>query len=325
MKNSVNFFVRRAGALCVAALMMAVMAGCLPQARYFNVDVRCEDFVEIPIEGNSVAVFSIVSQNNLDSIRCSSVALGVAGKIEADRGLAKGDVSVYSIPKIEFRGFPSGQNEKVEEVDTEYLSHLMIKTGVQMFVFVDNLRFGQYSIPSSGASYGFENTSVIVPYMVDMNVYDPLKGQTLFKLEMKDSVYLQMASSVLNEKKVGAMISNYLPEISGRIGEKLASYLSVQWETQERMLVSFSDVKWEKACDLDQDFKWEEAIKIWMGLAESENPKKAAYAAYNIAVGCEMLEQFELSRKWIEFSLKKYKFTESLLMSEQLRKRTGSL
>jgi hypothetical protein len=304
---------------------MLAMAGCLPQARYFNVDVRSEEFVEIPIEGNSVAVFSIVSQNRHDSIRCSNVALGLAEKIEADRGLEKGDVAVYSIPKIEFRGFPSALNDKITDVDTVYLSQLMLKTGVQMFVFVDNLRFGQYSIPYSVTSADFDNTNVLVPYMVDMNVFDPVKGETLYKLELRDSIYMQMVSSVVTDKKVGAMISNYLPEISGKIGQRLASSLSVQWETQERMLVSFSDVKWEKACDLAQDFKWEEAIKIWMGLAESENPKKAAYAAYNIAVGCEMLEQFELSRKWIEFSLKKYKFKEALLMNEYIKKRTGSL
>ena len=325
MKNSVSFFVRRAGALCVAALLMAVMVGCLPQARYFNVDVRGEDFVEIPVEGNSVAVFSIVSQNRYDSIRCSNVALGLAEKIEADRGLAKGDVAVYSVPKIEFRGFPSALNDKLTDVDTAYVSQLMLKTGAQMLIFVDNLRFGQYSIPHSVTSVEFDNMNVLVPYNVDMNVFDPVKGETLYKLEMKDSIYMQMVSTVVNERKVGAMISNYLPDIASKIGEKLASHLSVQWETQERMLVSFEDMKWEKACGLAQDFKWEEAIKIWMPLAESENPKKAAYAAYNIAVGCEMMEQFDLSRKWIEFSLKKYKFKEALLMNEYIKKRTGSL
>ena len=325
MKNSVSFFVRRVGALCVAALLMTVMVGCLPQARYFNVDVKGEDFVEIPIEGNSVAVFSIVAQNKFDSVRCSNAALGVAGKIEADRGLKSGDVAVYSIPKIEFRGFPSAHNDKVKEVDTAYLSQLMMKTGVRMFVFVDNLRFGQYSIPYSVVSDELDNINVLVPYSVDMNVYDPVKGKNLYKLELKDSVYMQMVSSALNEKKVGAMVSNYLPEISVKIGQKLASCLSVQWETQERMLISFGDAKWEEACDLAQEFKWEEAIKIWMELAGSENPKKAAYAAYNISVGCEMLEQFDLARKWIEFSLKRYKFKEALMMHEYIKKRTGTL
>ena len=306
-------------------MFMLAMAGCLPQARYFNVDVRSEEFVEIPIEGNSVAVFSIVSQNRHDSIRCSNVALGLAEKIEADRGLEKGDVAVYSIPKIEFRGFPSALNDKITDVDTVYLSQLMLKTGVQMFVFVDNLRFGQYSIPYSVTSADFDNTNVLVPYMVDMNVFDPVNGKTLYKLELRDSIYMQMVSSVVTDKKVGAMISNYLPEISGKIGQKLASHLSVQWETQERMLVSFDDAKWEKACDMAQDFKWEEAIRIWMPLAESDNPKKSAFAAYNIAVGCEMLEQFDLARKWIEFSLKRYKFKEALQMHEYIKKRTGSM
>ena len=137
---------------------------------------------------------------------------------------------------------------------------------------------------------------------------------------------MQMVSSSVSDGNVGGVIAGYLPEISGKIGEKLGSYVSTQWDTQERMLISYEDdSKWETPYLLSQDFKWKEAVELWMNLTESENPKKAAFAAYNIAVGCEMMEQIQLARKWLEFSMKKYRFREAIMMYEYIKERTESL
>ena len=309
----------------VAILWLVAGAGCAPQARYFNVDVRSDGHVEIPLEGKSMAVFAIVTQNGADSTRCSNVAVGLAEKIELDRGLAHGGIAVYSVPKIEFRGFPSQQNSMVEAVDTAYLSQLMLNSGAQVLLFADNLRFGNYSIQHSVTTSEYDNLNVVIPYYVDFNVYDAISDKLLFKAEVKDSVYMQMVTSSVVDGNVGGVIAEYLPEISQKIGIKLASNISTQWETQERMLISYEDDSdWETPYELSRDFKWQEAIEKWMKLAESENPKKAAYAAYNISVGCEMMEQFTLSRKWLEFSLKKHSFRESVMMYEYIKERTKS-
>lgn len=314
------------GIAIVAVLWLVAGAGCAPQARYFNVDVRSDGHVEIPIEGRSVAVFALVTQNRADSARCSNVAVGLAEKVEQDRGLANGEIAVYSVPKIEFRGFPSEMNSMVEAVDTAYLSQLMLNSGAQVLLFADNLRFGQYSIQHSVTTSEYDNLNVVIPYYVDFNVYDAIADKLLYKLEVKDSIYMQMLSSSVSDGNIGGVIAGYLPEISQKIGMKLASNISTQWETQERMLISYEDDSdWETPYLLSQEFKWQEAVEKWMELAESENPQKAAYAAYNIAVGCEMMEQFSLARKWIEFSLKKYRFREAIMMYEHIKERTKSL
>ena len=305
-------------------LALLMLVGCAPSARYFNVDVKNCEYVDLPLDGKKVAVFSIASQNKSDSIRSGKVALGVAEKIEEDRGLKGGEVAVYSIPKIEFRGFPSGFNKDIESVDTTYLNSLMLNSGAQILLFVDNLRFGQYSLQRGATSAEYDNANVIIPYFVDFNIYDSFVDSLLFKIEMKDSVYMQMVSNSAMDGNVGGVIAGYLPEISKKIGTKLGSYLSAQWETQERMLVSFDDdASWEAPVLLAQDFKWQDAITAWMKLAESDNIKKSAYAAYNIAVGCEMLEQYDLARQWLEFSLKKFKFRESIMMYEHIKERTS--
>ena len=68
------------------------------------------------------------------------------------------------------------------------------------------------------------------------------------------------------------------------------------------------------------DFNWCEAIKLWMPLTKSESPKKAAFAAYNIAVACEMSGNLALAKEWINFSLNKHKFQYAIDYSNSLKK-----
>lgn len=289
--------------LCIVAV--ANLTGCAPQARYFNVDVRESGYIELPIENRTVAVFSISSQSKTDSTRLGNVAVGLAEKIEEDRGLSSGEVAVYSIPKVEFDSFPA--------IDTAYIGNLMLNSGAHVLVFVDNLRFSQYGVQKNAVSSNSDNVNIIVPYSVDLNVYDAMTDSLLLSKTDRDSIYMQVISSVIEQDRVGGVIAGYLPQISQKIGMKLGGYLSQQWITSERMLISYDgDTAWENPYMLAQEFKWNEAIQAWMVLAESNNPKKAAFAAYNIAVGCEMMEQFDMALKWIDFSLKKFRFREAV-------------
>lgn len=303
-----------------AAVLFAgvVFFGCAPQAQFFNVDVRSNAKTDLPLSNKTLAVFSISSQNNADSMRLSNVAVGLAEKLEEDRSLDKGNVAVYSIPKIEFRGFPSAVNENVQAVDTAYLTGLMLNSGADILFFVDNLRFRPYTAQKSAVDTdrGYNGVSLIIPYSVEMNVFDVMTDELLYKREVLDSIYLQVLSSHAPDANFSGVIAEHLPEIARKIGVKLASYVSTQWSTQERMLITYEgELKWEKPYLLAMDFKWEEAIAQWMKLVETENPKKAAFAAYNIAIGCEMLEQFALAQKWVQYSLQQFQFREA----EELR------
>ena len=117
-------------------------------------------------------------------------------------------------------------------------------------------------------------------------------------------------------------MASKLPEVSRVVGEILGSKLTRQWERERRVLINFPDnPQWEEPLALAMDFKWKEAIAGWIPMTESRNARIAAYASYNIAVGCEMLQQFELAREWADFSVKKYNFTDNMLLKQQLKNR----
>ena len=108
------------------------------------------------------------------------------------------------------------------------------------------------------------------------------------------------------------------PEISEKIGEKLASVISRQWETKTIMLINYSsNGDWNNAYRLAVDnFDWQRAINIWMPYTKSENPRKASFAAYNIAVGCRMIGNPKLALEWVNFAEKQFNFRELQLLKK---------
>ena len=75
--------------------------------------------------------------------------------------------------------------------------------------------------------------------------------------------------------------------------------------------------KWIDAVMLADDMKWSEAIELWMDLAKLNNPTQASCARYNIALGCYMLEQYDLALEWLDSS----DALQPLSLSKGMRKR----
>ena len=298
------------------AVFALLLCSCAPQAAFFQVDVRDMRGVDIDVKDKQIAVYSLTSTSTTDSIRVSNAAMALAEKLQQDRGL-ENPLPVYSIPLYDFAGFGNGS-----EFDKAYLKELMLQTGADLQLFVNNLRFGMFQVASDvHYSADYKENIVSLPYTVDMHVYDAMEEKIAFQAYHKDTVYIKVLASS-NKKEFNGFVASKLPEVARVVGETLGSKLTRQWEREQRMLVNFPDnSQWEKPLALAMDFKWKEAIAQWMPLTTSRNSRIAAYASYNIAVGCEMLQQFELAREWADFSVKKYNFTDNMLLKQQLKNR----
>lgn len=303
-------------------LILAALAGlwsCAPQVRYFNVDVRHDAETDIDLTNLRAAVFPVFAARETDSLLACRVGIGLAEKLESDRRLASGEVPVYGVPEAEYR--PDEADGSAGLPDTGYLTDIAERTGADLLLFVDRLSFRNPAegprIPLGG-EYGMDY--LLLPFSVDLHVYDAAAGSLLYSKSDSDTAYVQTAGLPLSDPaRLNGTLQKYLPDIAGKIGARLASYLTPQWETRERMLIVYGGSSaWERPCELAGDFKWKEAIELWMPLAASESPRKAACAAYNIAVGCEMLEQFELAEEWIRVALEKYPFREAYDLQNHL-------
>jgi len=302
--------------LFLLAIMALVLFSCGPQAAYFQVEAKDMQGQTVAMDNKQIAVLSVASSAKTDSTRSANAALGLAEKLRQDRGWVN-PLPVFSVSTKEFAGFSSPMG-----LDKEILKSLMFTTGADLQIFVENLRFGRYTIESAVNYEADYSTNIVsLPYTVDMHIYDVLEDSLLYVAAVKDTVYMQMISDN-GKKDYNGFISGKLAEVSSVVGESLASGLTHQWEKQERLLVNYpEDEAWEKPLALAMKFRWDEAVALWMPMTSSPNARIAAYAAYNIAVGCEMMERFALAREWADFSVKKYRFRENAELKEYLKKK----
>lgn len=302
--------------LFMLAIVALVLFSCGPQAAYFQVEAKDMQGQTVAMDNKQIAVLSVASSAKTDSTRSANAALGLAEKLRQDRGW-ENPLPVFSVSTKEFAGFSSPMG-----LDKEFLKSLMFTTGADLQIFVENLRFGRYTIESAVNYEADYSTNIVsLPYTVDMHIYDVLEDSLLYVAAVKDTVYMQMISDN-GKKDYNGFISGKLAEVSSVVGESLASGLTHQWEKQERLLVNYpEDEAWEKPLALAMKFRWDEAVALWMPMTSSPNARIAAYAAYNIAVGCEMMERFALAREWADFSVKKYRFRENAELKEYLKKK----
>lgn len=302
--------------LLLLPVLAAMLFSCAPQAAYFQVEVKDMQGADLNFENKQLAVFSVARTNILDSTRAANAALGLAEKIGQDRGLEY-PLPVFSISAMEFAGFSSPLG-----LDKEYLRNLMLSTGADMQLVVENLRYDSYKVESPADFTADYSTRIVeLPYSVDLHVYDALEDSVLFKAFVKDTVYMQVLADT-RAREFSGFVAGKLAEVSNVVGKSLGAMLSQQWYRQERMLVNYpGKEEWEKPYEMAVEFRWDEAIALWTPMTGSENHRVAAYASYNIAVGCEMLGQFDLAREWADFSVRKYRFRENAELKEYLKKK----
>ncbi len=322
--------------ILVSAAMAAglLVVGCAPQAMFFNVDVKDPSSYNLDAQDRKVSVIALTETpakdetveskmvKNIDSTGIANVAMGVAAEYEKGQGLDSASVMVYAVPKSEFKGFPSYFNKGVKAPDKEYIGQLMVKSSSEILIFVDNLKFFNYTQKATylgdGSSIGM---TVEMPYYVELNAYDAVADSILFRKAVRDTIAVYLVNGTEEGKNVSETLVDRLPEITEKIGERAGSELSTKWNTQEWMLINYSDNStWNSAYLLARSFKWSEAIAKWMPLTEETNPQKASFAAFNIAVACEMMEERSLAKEWIDFALGKYKFQEAMDFKGYLNK-----
>jgi hypothetical protein len=310
----------------VASIIM--LSSCGPQAELMNVENAINIKSEIPFaEGNAAVFFLYPTQEDsvsryLDSTRLSALSVAFAEKVENDRDSKSGSVAVYSLPDSDFCGLDKDR-------DLAYLSELHKNSNTELQIFVHDLQFFQYSVnkfrsnDSESAEYQnelYDGVTILLPYKVKMDIYNSGKDSVILSRNEIDTVYIQAIAKDYSNKNFNTIIAKNLPEISGKIGEKLASFISRQWETKTIILINYPSIAdWNNAYSFaESNFDWQRAINLWMPYTKSENPRKASFAAYNIAMGCQMMGKPQLALEWVNFAEKLFNFRELQMLKKEI-------
>lgn len=278
--------------LAVAAF--SILFSCAPQARYVELEEKIPAEFDLPLGGRKVAVFAV--REEFDSEYMTGMLGGFVAKLANDKNLELDRIKTYMISNASY------------VKDSSSLKFLLAERGEELNFIISDVKIGE---SETLADKYYEMR--IIPYSVRMGVYDSLSN-VIYDRVHPDTVFIKafsFAGEHIGEDEA------YMAEISDAMGSGLAALLSEQWHNKRRVLASFSGNAWTKAYFYAQDFRWEDAIEIWMKLADSGNASRSAYAAYNVAVGCEVLGNTELAKKWLDYSLLRMETREALEFKEK--------
>ncbi len=287
-----------------------LLSSCGPSLSFFIIDVKTPASYPVDFNQKSVSVFSAIPTTGLnrenttslkeDSTLMSNFAKGMALSLEKHLQLKEGEVPV-------FNHFSSEINDIRERSYIEILAH---KSESDILVLLENLKIGKFEKLNQAISpvrSGYASSYVFAPLSLLVNVYDGKTADLISSLTQNDTIYWEILSKEsINEERLQKGLFSALDKISVSAGEDVVKNFFPVWDNEQRCLYSYENSAWRKAYSLAMNFKWTEAIDIWMEDTSSPDNVKASCAAFNIAVACEMLEKYDLAIDWLDFAHKHY-------------------
>ena len=299
-----------------------LMAACGPVIQLIDVDVKIPAEYPVPFDNRDIAVFNALYDTDgeyktwNDSLLMNSVAEGFRNQLAANLSIVPDSIAVYN----HFcDSIPSGTLE-----EREYIYSLSEQTGARTLVLIDSLKHSDFQYITSKVATISEYRPLYInsEWQMVFRFFDMDKDQFIARFAFKDTLYWNVLAKEQDSRLVDRKLRASLPETAAHLGAAVARLLQPQWETQERALFFFSGSAWYKALEHAFLFEWEEARNIWLKLTkETKNAKKIAFAAYNLAVACEIMGQIEVAKEWLNLSQQYLNIPEISLYRKMLDER----
>lgn len=130
---------------------------------------------------------------------------------------------------------------------------------------------------------------LFLQYQVDYRLYTVSNDTILSSVEVKKLAWIPDEN---NDNEMISVVADYF-----------ANVIMPYWETQHRNLYQGYGNDAKLALTAAQNFRWKDALAIWMKLSTVPNDQTAAEMYYNIAVGLEAMGEYDLALKWINQSM----------------------
>lgn len=201
-------------------------------------------------------------------------------------GLAQGLEAEYFKSEKAIEVYSAPRNPAGNYAERDSVVNLMLQTGTDVMFLIDT--------PTA--------------HKARIYAYDAMNK------EDKVMVFVKDASDVYNTQDEAMFGSD-----SQYLGYDFSKTFNLKWEQQQFTLIYFDnmDSGWIDAIYYAEDFQWSKAIDLWLAEVDRGSAIQSSCAAYDVAVGCYMLGEYELALKWLDFSDSKHPVS----LSAGLRKR----
>ena len=293
----------------IAALSALVaLQSCDPQAFSMNVEMRYPSSSGMSIDGKSVAVVYLNEDSAKDSVFNECLANGFASAIEKNYFNGAEAVNLYKMPKV--------GGGVYSNADT--LINLIVDTGCDIVFLFDAPEFGNVQIKEQKTSTSGTYYPVSVPVAVKLYGFDSLSGSDTVRVWTGTRMLSANMEASLGRQAAADSLWNRIGSSAENLGEVSARTFAPVWKEETYSFIYYeSPEPWLAAAQYASDYKWNEAMKVWISLLDTNNPMKRSCAEYNIATACFLMGDNELALKWLNSSDEDYPIS----LSKALRKR----
>ena len=293
----------------IAALSALVaLQSCDPQAFSMNVEMRYPSSSGMSIDGKSVAVVYLNEDSAKDSVFNECLANGFASAIEKNYFNGAEAVNLYKMPKV--------GGGVYSNADT--LINLIVDTGCDIVFLFDAPEFGNVQIKEQKTSTSGTYYPVSVPVAIKLYGFDSLSGSDTVHVWTGTRMLSANMEASLGRQAAADSLWNRIGSSAENLGEVSARTFAPVWKEETYTFIYYeSPEAWLAAAQYASDYKWNEAMKVWISLLDTNNPMKRSCAEYNIATACFLMGDNELALKWLNSSDEDYPIS----LSKALRKR----
>ena len=293
----------------IAALSALVaLQSCDPQAFSMNVEMRYPSSSGMSIDGKSVAVVYLNEDSAKDSVFNECLANGFASAIEKNYFNGAEAVNLYKMPKV--------VGGVYSNADT--LINLIVDTGCDIVFLFDAPEFGNVQIKEQKTSTSGSYYPVSVPVAIKLYGFDSLSGSDTVRVWTGTRMLSANMEASLGRQAAADSLWNRIGSSAENLGEVSARTFAPVWKEETYTFIYYeSPEAWLTAAQYASDYKWNEAMKVWISLLDTNNTMKRSCAEYNIATACFLMGDNELALKWLNSSDEDYPIS----LSKTLRKR----
>jgi tetratricopeptide (TPR) repeat protein len=143
---------------------------------------------------------------------------------------------------------------------------------------------------------------IVTPYRLAVKIYDIDKLTVVDNRTIVDTVTIQIDA---NPWETEDELNDRIPDskaacmyIIRDLAKSYAEEIIPFWKEETRFY--YLDDNLTQAEYYVDDENWAKAMNVWSKYVNDENRNLAAISCFNMAVGCEMLGEYELALKWME-------------------------
>jgi hypothetical protein len=253
----------------------------------------------VPYAGKTLAIFNALHVAGeadsgavtyaTDSVMVNLLAEGAKEALEASPLFDEEVIPIFNLTLFCADSCP-------ELHDTAYMTSLAEQSQASLLLIIDH---AATALQKSGSA---AKSAFHVTYSAVYRFYDAGQQRYIATRQLRDSVsFTNPLVRNLSNEDMQEIWRDVIHDASRKALEPTAP----QWDTDYRLYYlpsAFAEQQWFNASYYAHQGKWPEAMKIWGQLAGSSSGKKAAYAAFNMAVGAEVEGEYELALEWLALS-----------------------